>query len=212
MAVGLKGTNRRVAMAIACIALAGVVAYVDSISSSHIAFSIFYVVPIAIAAWYGDRLIGLITALVCALGGFAADLSSTNAPPGFAFANCGLRLLLFVLIAMLISRIKLTREREQQLAELEREATQRLQELNDMKDALMRSLIVDAREPLGDIYARIVTLGFDLPTLTDSETRAVLNEIADASRRLSDMVNNLVVPRESSETPASRSAVAPASS
>ena len=49
-----------------------------------------------------------------------------------------------------------------------------------------------AREPLGDIYARIVTLGFDLPTLSVTETRAVLGEIADASRRLSAVVNNLV--------------------
>jgi K+-sensing histidine kinase KdpD len=92
------------------------------------------------------------------------------------------------------------------LAELEREATQRLQELNDMKDALMRSVIVGAREPLGDIYARIVTLGFDLPKLSVSETRVVLNEIADASRRLSTLVNNLV-PDEFAVAPAHGSPV-----
>src|SRR4029077_6245268 len=88
--------------------------------------------------------------------------------------------------------LKETRVREQHLAELERAAAARLQELNDIKDALMRSVIVGAREPLGDIYARIVTLGFDLPTLSVAETRAVLAEIADASRRLSALVDNLV--------------------
>ena len=106
--------------------------------------------------------------------------------------NLGCRLLLFVLIATLVSRLKETRDREQHLAELEHEAAERLQELNDIKDALMRSVIVGAREPLGDIYARIVTLGFDLPTLSVTETRAVLAEIADASRRLSTLVNNLI--------------------
>jgi K+-sensing histidine kinase KdpD len=207
----LSGTTRRVALAVGCLALVAAVAYIDSISSSHIAFSIFYVVPIAIAAWFVDRSIGLVTAVACAVGGLAADLASTDPHPGFAFANCGLRLVLFILVAALISRIKVTRDREQQLAELEREAMARLQELNDMKDALMRSVIVGAREPLGDIYARIVTLGFDLPTLSVSETRVVLSEIADASRRLSTLVNNLV-PDENEAFTSNRAAETPTSS
>jgi signal transduction histidine kinase len=192
MADRLTGTTRRVAIASGCLALVATVAFVDSRSSAYIAFSIFYVVPIALAAWTGDRIVGLIVAIAGALGGLTADLLSADAHPVFALVNCGFRLALFILIATLLSRVKQTRDQEQRLAELEREATQRLQELNDMKDGLMRSVIVDAREPLGDIYARIVTLGFDLPTLSVSETRLVLNEIADASRRLSTLVNNLV--------------------
>jgi K+-sensing histidine kinase KdpD len=188
----LNGTTRRAALALGCLALVAIVSFVDSRSSTHIAFSIFYVVPIILAAWYTDRTIGLITAVAGGFGGLAADFLSTDAHPIFALTNLGLRLVLFILVATLISRVKQTRDREQRLAELEREATQRLQELNDMKDALMRSVIVGAREPLGDIYARIVTLGFDLPTLSVGETRLVLNEIADASRRLSTLVNNLV--------------------
>jgi K+-sensing histidine kinase KdpD len=208
----LTGTTRRVALALGCLALVGVVAYIDSRSSAYIAFSIFYIVPIALAAWYGGRTISLVVAVVSGLGGFAADVWSTQAHERFALSNLGLRLVLFVLIATLISRVKQTQDREQRLAELEREATQRLQELNDMKDALMRSVIIGAREPLGDIYARIVTLGFDLPRLSVSETRVVLNEIADASRRLSTLVNNLV-PEEAAAPPASGSTVgAPAAS
>lgn len=188
----LTGTARRVALTLGCLTLVGTVAFVDA-RVSFIAFSVFYVVPIAIAAWYGDRTAGLILAVSAGLGGLAADLSSLGSHhPIFAFVNLGCRLVLFVLIAALVSRLKETREREQHLAELEHEAAERLQELNDIKDALMRSVIVGAREPLGDIYARIVTLGFDLPTLSVTETRAVLAEIADASRRLSTLVNNLI--------------------
>ena len=186
------GTTWRVALTLGCLALVGIVAFVDA-QVSFIAFSIFYVVPIAVGAWYGDRTVGLVVAVSAGLGGLAADLSSLGAHhPIFAFVNLGCRLLLFVLIATLVSRLKETRDREQHLAELEHEAAERLQELNDIKDALMRSVIVGAREPLGDIYARIVTLGFDLPTLSVTETRAVLAEIADASRRLSRLVNNLI--------------------
>lgn len=207
----LNGTSRRVALALGCLAVVATVAYIDGLSSAYIAFSIFYVVPIALGAWYGNRTIGIVVAVASAIGGLAADLWSIEAHVVFALGNLGLRLVLFILIATLISRIQETRDREHRLAELEREASRRLQELNDIKDALMRSVIVGAREPLGDIYARIVTLGFDLPTLSVSETRVVLNEIADASRRLSTLVNNLVP--DDNAPPANRSAVrAPASS
>lgn len=212
----LTGTARRVALTLGCVALVGIVAFVDA-RVSFIAFSVFYVVPVALAAWYGDRTAGLILAASAGLGGLAADLSSLGSRhPVFAFVNLGCRLVLFVLIAALVSRLKETRDREQHLAELERAAAARLQELNDIKDALMRSVIVGAREPLGDIYARIVTLGFDLPTLSVTETRAVLAEIADASRRLSTLVNNLI-PEENGmgmvgEPVAGASASAPASS
>lgn len=209
---GLTGTTRRVALVSGCLALVATVAYLDGLSSAYIAFSIFYIVPIALAAWYGDRTIGLVVAVASGIGGFAADVSQGTVQHPFALVNLGLRLVLFVLIATMIARIKQTREREQRLAELEHEATQRLQELNDMKDVLMRSVIVGAREPLGDIYARIVSLGFDLPKLSVSETRVVLNEIADASRRLSTLVNNLV-PDEIAAPSANGSTVgAPASS
>jgi Domain of unknown function (DUF4118) len=180
-----------VALTLGCLVLVAIVAFVDS-RASEIAFSIFYVVPIVIAAWYGDRVTGLAIAVASGLGGLAADLVSLDHHLAFTLVNLGCRLLLFVLIATLVSRLKETRDREQHLAELEHEAAERLQELNDIKDALMRSVIIGAREPLGDIYARIVTLGFDLPTLSVTETRAVLAEIADASRRLAEIVNNLI--------------------
>ena len=202
----LMGTTSLVAIALGCLALVATVAFIDSRSSAYIAFSIFYIVPIALAAWYGDRIIGFVIAVAGGLGGYAADIWQVEAQHPFALVNLGLRLVLFFLIATMISRIKQTRDREHQLAELEHEATRRLQELNDMKDALMRSVIVGAREPLGDIYARIVSLGFDLPTLSVSETRLMLNEIADASRRLSTLVNNLV-PDELAARPTSGSAV-----
>ncbi len=207
----LTGTTRAVTLALGCLALVAAVAYVDYRSSAYVAFSIFYVVPIAFAAWYGSRWIGVMTAVASGLGGFAADVWVPSAHHLFAWVNLGLRLVLFLLVAMMISRIKETREREQRLAELERETMQRLQELNDMKDELMRSVIVGAREPLGDIYARIVTLGFDLPTLSVSETRVVLGEIADASRRLSTLVNNLI-PADNAALPANRPAEVPTSS
>ena len=69
----------------------------------------------------------------------------------------------------------------------------------------MRSVAIGAREPLGDIYARVVTLGFDMHKLSLGESREVLGEIAEASRRLSDLVNTL-----SNKAPLDKSSTEPA--
>ena len=193
----------RVALVALAFVLVGIVGYIDGVSSAYIAFSIFYVVPIGVAAWCGNRITGVLAAVASALAGLAADVWSIGAAPVYAYVNLACRLMLFVLVALLVSRNKEMMGREQDLAEREREAAKRLQELNDVKDELMRSVVMDARAPLGDIYARIVTLGFDMPKLTTSETREVLNEVADASRRLSALVNNLLPaePSESADAP-----------
>jgi K+-sensing histidine kinase KdpD len=193
----------RVAIICASFLLACMVGVVDAATSAYIAFSIFYLVPIFLVAWFGNRVLGVLVAVTCGLAGFAADswtFGSLGVHGLYAYANLGLRIVLFGVVAVLFSylhdsmrREKELVKREQEAADLERDASKRLQELNEMKDRLMRSVVTDAHEPLGDIYARIVTLGFDMPKLSLSESREVLNEIADASRRLSELVNTLLL-------------------
>jgi signal transduction histidine kinase len=189
-----------------CFLLVGAVGYMDA-HTPHVAFSIFYVIPIVVAAWSGNRLASVIFAVASDFTGLLADMTSNEVQRVYAYTNFGFRLVLFLLVALLVSRLKEMMGREQKLMELEREAAERLQELNTMKDALMRSVVVDAREPLSDIYARIVTLGFDLPTLTESDTREVLSEIADATRRLADLVSNLTPPQHAAPSTGSSSDV-----
>jgi signal transduction histidine kinase len=175
--------------------LAALVGYVDIISSVYIAFSIFYLIPVFLTAWFVDQRAAIGVAVACGFAGLLADLVSLHdlgADLTFAFVNLGLRLVLFITFAILLSYLRRAVDREQEVADREREASERLLELNEMKDRLMRSVVIEAREPLGDIYARIVSLGFDMPNLTTNETREVLSEIADASRRLSTLVNTLL--------------------
>jgi signal transduction histidine kinase len=192
----------RVAIVSASFMLAGVVGFIDAASSAYIAFSIFYLVPIFLASWVGTRTLGILVVVTCGFAGFAAD-AWTFTPLGvhgaYAYANLGLRLILFGLVCVLFSRLHAAMRREQELVKRERKATdrereaaERLQELNEMQDRLIRSVVTEAHEPLGEIYARVVTLGFDMPNLSMGESREVLNEIADASRRLSELVNTLL--------------------
>lgn len=204
----------RVAIVCASFALAWMVGVVDAASSAYIAFSIFYLIPIFLATWFGNRVVGVLVAVTCGLAGFAADswtFGSLGVHGAYAYVNFSLRLILFGLVAVLFSSLYDSMRREQEVvrrergaADREREASERLQELNEMKDRLMRSVVTDAREPLGDIYARVVTLGFDMPTLSMSESREVLNEIADASRRLAELVNTLLQEDRAAEAAAGR--------
>lgn len=202
----------RWAIVSASFVVAGFVGLLDAASSAYIAFSIFYTIPIFLAAWFGNRVVAIVVAVVCGLSGFAADawtLDSLGVHQAYAFVNLALRLSLFGLVSILFCRLHdtLVREtelaaREREAADREREAAERLQDLNEMKDRLMRSVVADAREPLGDIYARVVTLGFDMPRLTMGESREVLNEIADANRRLSELVNTLLDEQRVADAPA----------
>lgn len=193
--------------------LAAVVGVLDEVSSAFIAFSIFYMIPVYLASWFGNRTLGIVVAAWCAIIGFVADLSSLDAlgvDPVYAVANLGLRLILFGSTAIVVSRLRVAMlhekeasRREREAAEREHEAAERLADLNAMKDQLMRSVVSDAREPLGDIYARVVSLGFDMPKLTMGESQEALYEIADASRRLSELVNTLLEESRAAEAASS---------
>jgi signal transduction histidine kinase len=188
-------TRSRVLIIGAAFLLVGIVGFVDVLSSVYIAFSIFYLVPIFLAAWYADETSAICVAVAAGFAGLLADLltlQDLSVDPTYAFANLALRLVLFISVAIVLARFRVAIGREQEVAEREREASERLEELNQMKDRLMRSVVMEAREPLADIYARVVTLGFDMPNLTTGQSREVLNEIADASRRLSELVNTLL--------------------
>ncbi|MGH2595002.1 MAG: hypothetical protein ACRDH7_03450 [Actinomycetota bacterium] len=186
------GQRVRIAIVVVAFLIIGLVGFVDGLTSAYVAFSIFYLIPISLATWFGNRTIGIVAAVSCALAGLASDLWSINSQHIYAYTNVGLRLVLFILIAVLFARIHEGVDRDRAHAELEHEMAERLREINDMRSDLMRAVALDSREPLGDIYARVVTLGFDMPTLSTAESREVLNQVADASRRLSDLVSRLI--------------------
>jgi signal transduction histidine kinase len=174
-------TARLMAGALVAIALVGVI---DGQSSAYVAFSIFYILPIAGVSWAIGRTAGVVAAVASVAAGFAADLLTIHAPIGFAVWNIGNRALMFGAIAVLVSRLRTALEREHELVERERE-------LNDVKSELMRRVAEDSREPLGEMYAKLVNVAFDADSMTNEEIRAMLAEAANASTRLSSLMTTL---------------------
>ena len=177
-------TKRQIAVMAGALVAIALVGFVDGQSSAYVAFSIFYIIPIAAVSWVVGRSAGVVAALASVAAGFAADLLTIHAPVGFAVWNLGNRVLMFGVIAVLVARLRTALDREHDLVERERE-------LNEVKSELMRRVAEDSREPLGEMYAKLVNVAFDADEMSNEEIRAMLAEAATASTRLSSLVSSL---------------------
>jgi len=96
-----------------------VIGLFDHFTGYELSFSIFYIMPIGIAAWYAGRILGLIISFFSAGAWFTADLVSghvysSNIIPVW---NTVVRLGLFIIIATLLARIKTALDLEQEMAD-----------------------------------------------------------------------------------------------
>jgi diguanylate cyclase (GGDEF)-like protein len=93
--------------------LIGVIGTLDILTGYEMAFSIFYVMPISFAGWLMDRRIGILASLLSTFVWLLTDLSGhiyTN--PVVPLWNTLVRLTFFCLVAVLLSALKSTMERE----------------------------------------------------------------------------------------------------
>jgi signal transduction histidine kinase len=195
------GRARAAVLSLACVGLVVVVGVIDRRTSAYIAFSIFYFIPISLAAWSVGRTFAVAVAIGSATTGFVADVVGTSPFPATAYVNLGLRIVLFTLGALIISRVQRATERERELAERARDAALGLAEANRAKEELMRSVARDVRAPLADVYAGVVTLGFEIESMSPAQLQEALREIATASRAVSESVARLLG-EEPEEAPA----------
>jgi hypothetical protein len=141
-------SSARVMTILIAFAAIPLIGYIDGHSSAYIAFSIFYVVPLGVIAWTADRGVWAFAAvLVAAASGLFADLWTIHTNSVYAFVNLGCRLALFSFVSWTIVRL--------------RQAISRERAVSDLRQQVMLRVATDVREPLGEIYARIVDLGFD---------------------------------------------------
>jgi len=95
-----------------------VVGVADYLTGAEISFSIFYLVPIALAAWYGGRVAGLATAGIACAAWLAADLLADHASahPLIPLWNGLVRLGMFAIIAAALSEIRRRLASEERMA------------------------------------------------------------------------------------------------
>ena len=108
------------------------IGWLDYKTGPAISFALFYVPPIAIAAWFGGRRVGLVAAFASAAAWFTAGIPET-AQLSTALIYCWnatSRLLIYSLVAFLVAALRQQRDQlqtviEQQNARLELEMAER---------------------------------------------------------------------------------------
>ena len=101
--------------------LTGLIGVVDFLTGYEMAFSVFYVLPVALVTWLTSRRLGLMTSLAGAFVWLGADVATGHpySYPLIPIWNTLIRLAFFVIITLLLSALKRTTEREREFARID---------------------------------------------------------------------------------------------
>lgn len=90
---------------------------IDYLTGIYISLSIFYLIPIVFITWFVSRWSGLFISLLSTVVWFIADTALKNFPYALIpYWNAAVRFSFFVIIAYLLSALKIAYEREKRLA------------------------------------------------------------------------------------------------
>ncbi len=94
------------------------VGIVDYATGPEITFSVFYLVPVALAAWLSGTTVAVAASILAAAGWLSAELASSRLDTNvFVYAwNFGARLLFLMLVALLLARLRHMFDRERTLS------------------------------------------------------------------------------------------------
>jgi len=141
---------------LACIPLVG---WLDHKTGPAISFALFYVPPVAMAAWFGGRRVGLIAAFASAAAWFIAGIPETAqlSTPLIYCWNVTTRLLIYSLVALLVAALRQQCDQlqtiiEQKNARLELEMAERAlaeREIIEAGAREQRRIAYDLHDDLG---------------------------------------------------------------
>lgn len=104
-----------------CVVVVMALAFVDHVTGFELSLSIFYLIPISLAAWYIGGLAGLAMSVLCAMLWLAVDLTAGHeyGHRMIPFWNAGVRLGFFVLVTSLLVSSKTSLERVEEMARID---------------------------------------------------------------------------------------------
>lgn len=103
------------------ILLISAIGIVDFLTGYELAFSVFYVLPIALITWLTSRLYGLLASLASAAAWLCADIATGHlySHPLIPIWNSLIRFSFFVIITLLLSALRSAWQRESKLARID---------------------------------------------------------------------------------------------
>jgi diguanylate cyclase (GGDEF)-like protein len=97
----------RKAVVLASLAMVAIAGLADHLTGFELSFSLFYLAPIAFAAWYAGRSAGMLLAAISAAAWLAADLSAGHQYSSRAIVawNASMRLCIFLIVSQLLCAV-----------------------------------------------------------------------------------------------------------
>lgn len=113
--------TRRSPIQVTALALlfAVVVGYVDFVTGSEVSLGLFYVAPVAIAAWYVGRWTGVTLAIFCSIAWFIAGNDAHYSHPAIPYWNALIRLGFFLVSGLSLSALRESVIRERYLSQMD---------------------------------------------------------------------------------------------
>ncbi len=153
-------------LTILALALIVVLGGIDIITGHELSFSIFYLIPVSMAAWTVGKRLGLVIAVAAAGMWLGADLLAN---PHYSYAiipywNAGVRLSFFVVVTFALAGLHAAQTRQEELSHF---------------------IVHDLRSPLGVIMMGLRTLQeFDNENLTPDQQRVITLCLSSCDRQL----------------------------
>ena len=121
-------TFSRRSLAVTCFILTLVVGYADYLTGYERSLLLFYLLPISLAAWFGNFLLSIAIAVVCIIAWVLSDLASGI--PALGIWNIATAFTSYVLFAGVLAKLRtlvceLDRRVKERTSALEREMTER---------------------------------------------------------------------------------------
>jgi len=178
---------------LACIPLVG---WLDHITGPTLSFALFYVPPVAIAAWYCSRRLGFIAAFASAAAWFTAGIPESE-PLSIALVHCWnatTRLLIYSLVAFLVAAVRQQRDQlqtiiEQKNARLELEMAERALAEREIIEAAAREQRRIAYDLHDDLGQHLVGIAFKAKLL-DEKLRSTHPEQAEEASTIARLAND----------------------
>jgi diguanylate cyclase (GGDEF)-like protein len=112
----------KIILSVALIISVILVGIADFATGSEFAFSVFYLFPVAIAAWFGNRVLAITISVLSALSWYLADILARPEPYSQSLIpawNSGVRVLTFLLVAVLLGILREVLKRESLIARID---------------------------------------------------------------------------------------------
>lgn len=166
------GKQPKIFLTMAAFVTVAALGVVDYLTGSELSFSIFYLLPVSLAAWFVGKRAGVLISALSALAWFIADVTGGRvySHPAIPEWNALVRLGFFLIVTFTLIA---------------------LQEAKHTREELIQFVVHDLRSPLS-----VITLGLGLlqrttDKMNEVQQRVIKSSLA-ASQWMSSMINSLL--------------------